>query len=81
MQLKHVFRKTSKKQILTAALLNLQKSASKDFIKAFPTYFSRMFLLRFPKRIYRNVKTVLTYFYMFKTIYKIYYHFEIWILF
>ena len=44
-----------------------QKSASKDFIWIFPTYFSQIFLQHFSNRLYPNVKIVLAYFYIIKT--------------
>ena len=43
MQLKYVFSKTSEKQILMVLYKITQKSASKDFIKTFPSYFFTIF--------------------------------------
>ena len=69
MQVKFVSSKKSKNQILTVAFKIAQKSASKDFIKAFPTYFLRNFLLQhFSNRPYLNAKIILAHFYIIKTI-------------
>ena len=61
MQIKYMFSKTSKKQILTVALQITQKSASKDFIKTFSSQ-------HFSNRPYPNVKIILAYFYIIKAI-------------
>ena len=48
----------------------MQKAATKDFTKTFPTYFSRLFLQQFSNRPYLNVKIILAYFWITETIYK-----------
>ena len=65
---KYGFSKISKKHILTVALQNTQKSASNDFKKTFPTYFFMNFLQHFSNRPYPNVKIILAYFDIIKTI-------------
>ena len=81
MQLKYVFSKTSKNQILTVASQNYAKiSLIKRLCKTFPTYFSLIFLQNFSNRNYPNVKIILAYFNINKTI-KFQYHVEFWILF
>ena len=45
-----------------------QKSASKDFIKTFPTYFSQIFFQHFSNRPYLNAKIIQAYSYIIKTI-------------
>ena len=57
-----------KKQILTVALQNYEKSVSQDFIKPFLIILSRIFLQHFSNKPYPNVKIILGYFYIIKTI-------------
>ena len=66
MQLKYIFSKTSKKQILMVALQSYEKSASKDFMKTFCTHFFSDFFAAF-FRPYPNVKIILTFSYTIET--------------
>ena len=61
-----VFSKTSKIKFWRLHYKIMQKSASKDFIKTFPTYFSWTFLQHFSNRPSPNVEIILAYFYIIK---------------
>ena len=68
MKLKYVFSKTAKKQIFPVALQNYPKIRFKRLYKKFLFIFSRIFLQHFSNRLYSNVKIILVYFYIIKTI-------------
>ena len=66
MQSKYVFSKTSKEHILTIVLQSYAKISFKRLYKNLPTYL--IFLQHFSNRPYPNVKLILAYFYVSKTI-------------
>ena len=68
MQIKYVFSKKSKNQILTVALQNYAKVSFKRLYKNLSyLFFNEFFLQHFSNRPYLNVKIILAYFYIIKT--------------
>ena len=68
MQIKYMFNKIPKKQILMAGLQNYAKMSFKRLYKNFSYLFFSIFLNMLSNSSYPNFKIILAYFYIIKTI-------------